>query len=139
VKHNKYLFGYFSGSAASIAVVEAFDYAPPLRIGVAILCFLTAAAILLLTMLESKDESGGANQRPGDGEPGALVSDERGQAAVTPIPLVLGVVAVITVLLSAEVAGGMGLDPLVGAGYAVAFLAVFGLFVAVPLRGGRSE
>jgi hypothetical protein len=68
-----------------------------------------------------------------------LVSDERGQAAVTPIPLVLGVVAVITVLLTAEVAGGMGLDPLLGAGYAVAFLAVFGLFVAVPLRGGRSE
>jgi hypothetical protein len=80
-----------------------------------------------------------ANQRSGAVDGGALVSDERGQAAVTPIPLVLGVVAVITVLVGAKVDGGMGLDPLVGAGYAAAFLAVLWLFGAVPLRGGRSD
>lgn len=80
-----------------------------------------------------------ANQRPTAEGGETLVSDERGQATGTPIPLVLGLVAVITVVVGGEVAGGMGLDPVAGAVYAAAVLAVLGLAVAVPLRGGASE
>ena len=80
-----------------------------------------------------------SNQRPTveDGE--TLVSDERGQAAITPIPLVSAAVSAIAVIVGGQVAGSMGLDPRVGALYVFALLAVLHVAVAVPLRGGRSD
>lgn len=80
-----------------------------------------------------------ANQRSGAVEAETLVSDERGQAAITPIPLVSGAVSAIAVIVGGQVAGSMGLDPRVGALYVFALLAVLHVAVALPLRGGRSD
>jgi len=80
-----------------------------------------------------------ANQRSGAVEAETLVSDERGQAAITPIPLVSAAVSAIAVIVGGQVAGSMGLDPRVGALYVFALLAVLHVAVAVPLQGGRSD
>lgn len=65
--------------------------------------------------------------------------NDRAQLTGTPIPIVSGVVTGIAMFVGSKVATAMGFDPLVGAGYVLAILAVLHLFVAVPLRGGRSD
>lgn len=131
-----------AGGVAQLVVAALAFGAVELRPALAtpefvVAAWLTAAAASTIAYFATGARL--ANQRSTVSGSETLVSDERGQAAVTPIPLVLGLVAVITVLVGGEVAGGMGFDPIVGAVYAAAVLAVLGLAVAVPLRGGASE
>lgn len=71
-----------------------------------------------------------ANQRTAEVESGMLVSDERGQTTGTPIGVLLSLALVVTVVVGGKVAGGMGFDPVVGAGYTLALLAVIHLSIA---------
>lgn len=80
------LFGYFGGAGASITAAKAMRLSDSLESVVAGLCFLIALAILVSIARESK-ESENTNQHTEDADPATLVSDERGQATGTPIPV----------------------------------------------------
>jgi hypothetical protein len=66
-----------------------------------------------------------------------LVSDARAQTTGTPIPLVLGLGAVITGIVGGKIAAEVGLDPLLGVSVAAGALAVLSIRLGLG-RGDRS-